>query len=119
MRHKRKWISPPSHLSQHKYFSIDSSSNHPTSSSIKDLLDHFSMATKKSNVLLIGSGGVGTIAAVNLEAGGLASVTAVLRSNFKKVQKDGFSIKSCDHGVIKGWKPSEGYHKYFILFFSS
>lgn len=29
------------------------------------------MATKKANVLLIGSGGVGTIAAVNLEAGGV------------------------------------------------
>lgn len=29
------------------------------------------MVTKKSNVLLIGSGGVGTIAALNLEAGGV------------------------------------------------
>ncbi|KAE9961706.1 hypothetical protein BLS_001487 [Venturia inaequalis] len=65
------------------------------------------MTTKKAKVLLIGSGGVGTMAAVNLEAGGLASVTAVLRSNFEKVNKDGFTIRSCDHGVLEGWKPSE------------
>jgi ketopantoate reductase len=74
------------------------------------------MPPRKSNILLIGSGGVGTIAALNLEASGLASVTAVLRSNFEKVQKDGFSIKSCNHGVLKGWKPSEGYHIHFSRF---
>ncbi|KAK7565085.1 2-dehydropantoate 2-reductase family protein [Phyllosticta citricarpa] len=62
---------------------------------------------KKSNVLLIGSGGVGTIAAVNLEVGGFAEVTVVLRSNHDAVVKNGFHIKSCDHGVLSGWRPSK------------
>lgn len=60
----------------------------------------------KAKVLLLGSGGVGTIAALNLEIGGLASVTAVLRSNYSFVLSNGFSITSCDHGTIESWKPS-------------
>lgn len=63
---------------------------------------------RKANVLLVGSGGVGTIGALNLEVGGLASVTAVLRSNHDAVVKNGFHIKSCDHGTITGWRPSKG-----------
>ena len=63
---------------------------------------------EKSSVLLFGAGGVGTIAALNLETGGLARVTAVLRSNYDKVINEGFHIKSIDHGEIKGWRPSEG-----------
>jgi ketopantoate reductase len=61
---------------------------------------------EKSNVLLVGSGGVGTMGAYNLEAGGRASVTAVLRSNYEAVKKDGFNLTSMDHGGIKGWKPT-------------
>ncbi|GME57759.1 putative 2-dehydropantoate 2-reductase family protein [Neofusicoccum parvum] len=61
----------------------------------------------KANVLLVGSGGVGTIGALNLEVGGLASVTAVLRSNYDAVVKNGFHIKSCDHGTIESWRPSK------------
>ncbi|KAE8422096.1 6-phosphogluconate dehydrogenase [Aspergillus pseudocaelatus] len=64
------------------------------------------MSTPKANILLIGSGGVGTIAALNLEAGQLAHVTAVLRSNYQAVLSNGFNITSCDHGVLKGWKPT-------------
>lgn len=60
----------------------------------------------KANVLLVGSGGVGTIAAYNLEVGGLASVTAVLRSNHQAVKQNGFSITSLEFGYIKGWRPS-------------
>ncbi|KAH7002443.1 2-dehydropantoate 2-reductase family protein [Ilyonectria destructans] len=60
----------------------------------------------KKEVLLLGSGGVGTIGALNLEVGGQASVTAVLRSNFKAVTDNGFSITSCDHGNVTGWRPS-------------
>ena len=56
--------------------------------------------TEKDEILLVGSGGVGTIAALNLEKGGLARVTAVLRSNYNKIINDGFHIKSCDHGEI-------------------
>ncbi|KAJ5197481.1 hypothetical protein N7449_007960 [Penicillium cf. viridicatum] len=61
----------------------------------------------KAQVLLIGCGGVGAIAALNLETGGHAAVTVVLRSNYSKVISDGFHIKSCDHGDIHNWKPSK------------
>lgn len=64
--------------------------------------------TKKARVLLIGSGGVGTMAAYALEAGGLAEVTAVCRSNYDTVMKSGFTIDSIDHGHdITGWRPSQ------------
>lgn len=45
--------------------------------------------------------------AFNLEAGGLASVTAVLRSNYGTVKANGFSIDSCDHGRHVNWRPNE------------
>ncbi|KAF1963661.1 2-dehydropantoate 2-reductase [Byssothecium circinans] len=62
--------------------------------------------TKKRSALVIGGGSVGTIAALNLDVGGLADVTLVLRSNYDVVNEKGFDIDSCDHGVIKGWRPS-------------
>lgn len=46
------------------------------------------------------------MAAYNLEAGGLAAVTSVLRSNHEAVTQNGFTITSLDHGFVKGWKPS-------------
>ncbi|KAK3935331.1 putative 2-dehydropantoate 2-reductase [Diplogelasinospora grovesii] len=61
-------------------------------------------ATKR-RVLVIGSGGVGTMAAYALEKGGKATVTAVLRSNYDAVQRSGFTISSLDHGEIQGWRP--------------
>ncbi|KAK4176756.1 putative 2-dehydropantoate 2-reductase [Triangularia setosa] len=63
---------------------------------------------RKANVLVIGSGGVGTMAAYALEKGGKAEVTAVLRSNFEAVEESGFDIKSIDHGPdpILGWRPT-------------
>lgn len=63
---------------------------------------------QKKKVLIIGGGAVGAIAALNLEIGGLATVTVVLRSNYKTVNDVGYSIESCDHGVLEGWKPSFG-----------
>ena len=63
---------------------------------------------KKANVLLLGGGAVGAIAALNIEAGGLGSVTAVLRSNFKVVEEEGYIIESVDHGNFKGWRPTKG-----------
>ena len=61
----------------------------------------------KINVLIIGGGGVGTMAAYALETGGKAEVTMVLRSNFATVQQNGFTIDSIQHGHgIKNWKPS-------------
>jgi len=62
--------------------------------------------TSKANVLLVGSGGVGTMAAYNMEFGGLAAVTAVLRSNYDAAVKNGFSIDSVDFGKVDGWKPT-------------
>lgn len=43
-----------------------------------------------------------------IEVGGHAEVTAVLRSNYKAVKERGFEIASCDHGTLKGWRPTEG-----------
>ncbi|KAH6983356.1 ketopantoate reductase PanE/ApbA C terminal-domain-containing protein [Ilyonectria sp. MPI-CAGE-AT-0026] len=63
-------------------------------------------STSKSNILVVGFGGVGTISAFNLEAGGLATVTGVLRSNYDIVKADGFKIWSIDHGDIPSWRPS-------------
>jgi ketopantoate reductase len=60
----------------------------------------------KANVLLVGCGGIGTIASLNLEIGGKASVTAVLRSNYEHVKAHGFYIKSVDHGEVEGFRPS-------------
>jgi hypothetical protein len=100
-----------------KYFRVfpESFLNHPILPSFTDRprpylpLDHVirrSTMTSKANILLVGSGGVGTMAAYNLEVGGLVSVTAVMRSNFEAVMQDGFTITSLDHGYVKGWKPS-------------
>ena len=66
------------------------------------------MASKKANVLVLGGGAVGAVAALNLEVGGLAEVTAVLRSNFKAVEENGYIIESVDHGKLTGWKPTKG-----------
>ncbi|KAK2781680.1 hypothetical protein FQN53_000471 [Emmonsiellopsis sp. PD_33] len=63
--------------------------------------------SEKASILLVGAGGVGTIGALNLEGGGLAEVTAVLRSNYDKVSKEGFHINSVDHGELQGWRPSK------------
>ncbi|OGM45122.1 putative 2-dehydropantoate 2-reductase family protein [Aspergillus bombycis] len=60
-----------------------------------------------NRILLVGSGGVGTMVAFNIEASGLGRVAAVLRSNYTKVLQEGFEIDSCEHGPIKGWRPSE------------
>jgi ketopantoate reductase len=62
------------------------------------------------NVLLVGCGGIGTIAALNLECGKQAAVTAVLRSNHDIVKQRGFNIRSIDHGVVNGFKPSNSEH---------
>ncbi|KAL2429126.1 hypothetical protein ABEF95_013425 [Exophiala dermatitidis] len=61
----------------------------------------------KKNVLLVGSGGVGTMAAFSLQASGRAEVTAVLRSNYASVKSNGFNIDSVDYGNHKGWKPAK------------
>ncbi|KAK5053290.1 hypothetical protein LTR84_002264 [Exophiala bonariae] len=66
---------------------------------------------QKAKVLLVGAGGIGTMTAFNLEQGGLATVTAILRSNYTIVKDQGFTIDSCDHGKFQGWRPSEVLNK--------
>lgn len=63
-------------------------------------------ANKKLQVLLVGSGGIGTMVAYALEKGGKAEVAAVLRSNFEIVLENGFTIHSVDHGEVKDWRPT-------------
>lgn len=63
---------------------------------------------RKANILLVGGGAVGAIAALNIQAGGLGEVSAVLRSNFQVVKERGYIIESVDHGKLSGWRPSKG-----------
>lgn len=66
------------------------------------------MAETKIKVLIIGGGGVGTMAAYALESGGQAEVSMVLRSNFSAAEQNGFTIDSIEHGHdITGWRPSQ------------
>lgn len=58
-------------------------------------------------VLLVGSGGVGTVASVALEKSGEAQVTSVLRRDYDHVVKNGFRIESPDYGHLEGWRPSK------------
>lgn len=57
------------------------------------------------NVLVIGSGGVGTIAAYALDYSKKANVTAVIRSDYDTVIEKGFKITSVDYGTIESFKP--------------
>ncbi|KAJ5161813.1 ketopantoate reductase PanE/ApbA C terminal-domain-containing protein [Penicillium capsulatum] len=60
----------------------------------------------KSRVLVVGTGGIGTMSAYALEKGGLAEVTAVMRSNYDAAVKNGIDIDSVLWGQIKAWRPS-------------
>lgn len=60
----------------------------------------------KSKVLLVGSGGVGTIAAYVLESNGGADVTAVVRSDYENALATGYQIKSINYGEIDLFRPS-------------
>ncbi|CUS21755.1 LAQU0S03e10044g1_1 [Lachancea quebecensis] len=62
--------------------------------------------SSKSKVLLVGSGGVGTIASYALEYAGKTTVTSVLRSDYDRVMEKGFSINSCDYGNGLVFKPT-------------
>lgn len=57
------------------------------------------------NILLIGTGGVGTIVAYGLSYVKKAVVSVVVRSDYNAVSKSGWTIDSCDYGKIEGWKP--------------
>lgn len=66
------------------------------------------LAQPKSEILVVGCGGIGALCAYNLEVGQLASVTAVLRSNYQAVVSTGFNISSLEHGEVTHWRPSRG-----------
>lgn len=70
----------------------------------------------QARVLIVGCGGIGTMAALNLETGGRARVSAVLRSNYAAVEKSGFTIQSVDHGEVQGFRPSESKLSYHTSF---
>ncbi|RHZ60122.1 ketopantoate reductase family protein [Aspergillus thermomutatus] len=66
------------------------------------------MAHEKARVLIVGTGGVGTMSAYALEQGGKAEVTAVMRSNYDAVAKHGIDIDSIQYGNdIRGWRPTQ------------
>ncbi|KAM0545841.1 hypothetical protein ACHAPJ_011168 [Fusarium lateritium] len=60
----------------------------------------------KSRVLVVGTGGIGTMCAYALEQSGRAEVTAVMRSNHDVAVQDGIDIDSVLWGQIKGWRPT-------------
>ncbi|CUS25180.1 LAQU0S31e00144g1_1 [Lachancea quebecensis] len=60
----------------------------------------------KPNVLLVGAGGVGAMAAFALEYSGESLVTSVLRSDYAHVLENGFSINSCDYGQGISYRPT-------------
>ncbi|THV08022.1 6-phosphogluconate dehydrogenase C-terminal domain-like protein [Dendrothele bispora CBS 962.96] len=61
------------------------------------------MASKE--ILVVGFGAVGTIFSLICKRSERAVVTAVARSNFDAVNKNGMHIKSEKYGDVVGWKP--------------
>ncbi|CAH6720734.1 uncharacterized protein CLIB1444_04S06700 [[Candida] jaroonii] len=58
----------------------------------------------KPNVLVIGMGGVGTVAALTLEKNGAVEVSVIIRNQDEEFQKEGFTVDSVVFGDIK-YKP--------------
>ncbi|KDR77133.1 hypothetical protein GALMADRAFT_120230 [Galerina marginata CBS 339.88] len=63
------------------------------------------MSGSVKDVLLVGFGAVGAIYSLILKRSGLARVTAVARSNFEIVNKEGIHFQSRKYGDINGWRP--------------
>ncbi|KAF5325539.1 hypothetical protein D9619_009858 [Psilocybe cf. subviscida] len=63
------------------------------------------MASHVKDILLVGSGAVGAIYALVLKQSGLARVTAVARSNYSLIEKEGIHFQSGKYGNISGWMP--------------
>lgn len=61
----------------------------------------------KPKVLILGTGGVGMIAALNLEEVSRSAETVCLvRSNYEKAISDGYKIESVNYGNFDNWRPS-------------
>lgn len=58
-----------------------------------------------TRVLIVGSGGVGTMAALTLSSKEHVEVTLVVRSDYDLVTLKGYTFNSVSFGVIEGWRP--------------
>lgn len=56
-------------------------------------------------ILVIGTGGVGSIVALALHSTKKCEVSIIVRSIYDQVSEHGFDFDSCDYGKIEGWKP--------------
>ncbi|KZP08926.1 6-phosphogluconate dehydrogenase C-terminal domain-like protein, partial [Athelia psychrophila] len=63
------------------------------------------MSAPVKDVLLIGLGAIGSVYALVLQRSGLVRVTAVARSNYATIERDGLHIKSARYGEQVGWRP--------------
>lgn len=68
-----------------------------------------SSSEEKPNVIVIGAGGVGVIAALSLFHAQKTEVSLVVRSDYHHVTKEGYKISSCDYGELSNWKPHHLY----------
>lgn len=59
----------------------------------------------KPKVLVIGSGGVGSMTAFSLVHRDRSEVTLVVRSDYDLINANGYEINSCTYGHIRNWKP--------------
>lgn len=64
------------------------------------------MSEQKARVLIVGTGGVGTMSAYALQQGGKAEVTAVMRSNYEAVKENGVNIDSVQYGNGIRFRPT-------------
>lgn len=64
---------------------------------------------QQPRVLIVGTGGLGTIVACAIKYKGQAHVSVVVRSDFKHVNEHGWKITSCDYGNHSNWKPDAVY----------
>lgn len=65
--------------------------------------------TEIPEVIVIGAGGVGVIAALSLFLRGKSQVSLVVRSDYEQVENHGYEIDSCDYGQLHNWRP----HRFF------
>ncbi|EAZ63399.2 2-dehydropantoate 2-reductase (Ketopantoate reductase) (KPA reductase) (KPR) [Scheffersomyces stipitis CBS 6054] len=59
----------------------------------------------RPKVLVVGSGGVGTICALSLTVRDRSEVTLVVRSDYDLITSKGYTINSCTYGKLEGWRP--------------
>lgn len=59
----------------------------------------------KPKTLVVGSGGVGSIAALALTLNGKSDTTLVVRSDYDQVAESGYTVNSVTYGNLKNWRP--------------